>query len=311
MKNIIVAPFGPHTDSLYIGIRELPTERIFLITPKDKVNAAEQVKSDLGKFKIPIDIMQIEGNLWDETFRAISEIKNGFERKDKSKNKSIIVNIGMADRNMMCAATSAADGLRDIGISITIDPKSQTMQYENDGKVIGGYSTIWGIQKSQVHGLITISPYDAEKIKRRVFLKTWKIKGEFYSEYDALKIMPTVSSILNGGKKFRNEVYTEELKKKVAEVITKKLTEDGSFKNENIFDKVVNESIELAREKHSQDEWVYRHLPTFKRNEVEKIPGSELDGPLEKERGYCLWLFVKPENFREMSIPRDETNELK
>lgn len=116
MKYVIVAPFGPNKDAIYYSIREFPTERIFLITPKEMVDDAENFKRDMSKFKIPVDIFQIDGDLWEETFRAVGEIKASYKDRD---DKSVIVNIGMGGRTAMCAATSAAfvNGLKAVDVS--------------------------------------------------------------------------------------------------------------------------------------------------------------------------------------------------
>ena len=100
-------------DALYVGIREFPTERIILITPADLIEEAEKTKQDLEKFKIPVKIIRIEGNIWEETFQKISEIKK------LEKEHEIIVNVATGDRDTRCAATSAAfvNGLKAFSVS--------------------------------------------------------------------------------------------------------------------------------------------------------------------------------------------------
>ncbi|MFH1391268.1 MAG: hypothetical protein ABIH20_03080 [Candidatus Diapherotrites archaeon] len=44
MKTIIIAPLGGNTETLFVGLREFPTEKIILI-PSDKgLSEAEKVK---------------------------------------------------------------------------------------------------------------------------------------------------------------------------------------------------------------------------------------------------------------------------
>lgn len=100
MKYVVIAPVSENIDSLFVGIKEFSTSRVILITPKDKLETAKQAKKELEKFQIPAQIKQIEGNLWEEMFRVISEIKK--------IEKDIIINVATGDRITRCAATSAA-----------------------------------------------------------------------------------------------------------------------------------------------------------------------------------------------------------
>lgn len=100
MKYVVIAPVSENIDSLFVGIKEFSTSRVILITPKDKLEIAKQAKKELEKFQIPTQIKQIEGNLWEEMFRVISEIKK--------IEKDIIINVATGDRITRCAATSAA-----------------------------------------------------------------------------------------------------------------------------------------------------------------------------------------------------------
>ena len=112
MKNVIIAPVGDHLEDLYIAIREFPTEKIVLITPINKLNEAKKIKQELTKFKIVVEIKKIQGNIWEEMFRAVSEIKEVY------KDQNIIVHTSTGDRTTTCAATSAAfvNGLKAIAI---------------------------------------------------------------------------------------------------------------------------------------------------------------------------------------------------
>lgn len=101
-KNIIIAPVGDNMDALFIGLREFPTERVILLTPPERVKEAERAMQDLDRFKIPAKIMEIKGNLWEEMFRKIAEIR------EAEKDKKILVNTATGDRMTTCAATSAA-----------------------------------------------------------------------------------------------------------------------------------------------------------------------------------------------------------
>lgn len=112
MKYVVVAPAGPNLDALYVGIKEVPTEKIYLIAEEKKIDYAEKAKKELEKFKIPVEIFQIEGDPWEEIFRSVAEIKK------KEFGKQIIINVGTGDKDQSCAATSAAfvNGLKAFSI---------------------------------------------------------------------------------------------------------------------------------------------------------------------------------------------------
>ncbi|MCH8329374.1 MAG: ArsR family transcriptional regulator, partial [Nanoarchaeota archaeon] len=102
MKHIVIAPVGDNLDALFIGIKEFPTEKIILICPKNNLKKAEKVKKDLKKFDIPVEIKEVTGNLMEDMFRIVAEIK------DTEKENKIIVNIATGDKLSTCAALSAA-----------------------------------------------------------------------------------------------------------------------------------------------------------------------------------------------------------
>jgi DNA-binding transcriptional ArsR family regulator len=102
-KFTIIAPWGDHMEYLYPGIRDFPTERIILITPDKQKPEALKLRNELVKFRIPVDIKEIKGNIWEETFKAIAEVKSML-----GENKNILVNVATGDIISRCAATSAA-----------------------------------------------------------------------------------------------------------------------------------------------------------------------------------------------------------
>jgi len=112
MKNVIIAPVGDNMDALFVGIREFPTERIILITPENRMDEAKKAQNDLERFKIPVRITEIKGNIWEEMFMKIAQISN------IEKDNPIIVNTATGDRVSTCAATSAAfvNGLKAIAV---------------------------------------------------------------------------------------------------------------------------------------------------------------------------------------------------
>jgi len=112
MKNIVIAPVGDNMDALFVGIREFPTERIILLSGEDRIKEAEKSKADLERFKIPTQIIVIEGDIWEGMFTKIAQIKK------QEGDKSVIVNTATGDRSTTCAATSAAfvNGLKAFSV---------------------------------------------------------------------------------------------------------------------------------------------------------------------------------------------------
>ncbi len=108
----MIAPVGPYLDALYLGIRDFPTEKVYLIAAPESLKEAMAARESLEKFKIPAEILQIRGNLWEETFEIIAKIR------ERVKEREVIVNVATGDRDMRCAATSAAfvNGLKAISV---------------------------------------------------------------------------------------------------------------------------------------------------------------------------------------------------
>ena len=110
-SKIIVAPVGDYIEDLYVGIREVPTKKVILISPKEKMQIAEETKSNLEKFKVPTTIVEVKGFIWEEIFKEVAKIR-------KYETDEIMINVSTGDRDSRCAATSAAfvNGLKAFGI---------------------------------------------------------------------------------------------------------------------------------------------------------------------------------------------------
>jgi len=102
MKNIIIAPVGDMIENIFVGIREFPTEKIFLLSPAGKKEDAEKAKKDLDKFKIPVSIVPLTDNMYEDIFKKVNQIKNAED------GNNVLINVSTGDRNMQCAVTSAA-----------------------------------------------------------------------------------------------------------------------------------------------------------------------------------------------------------
>ncbi len=109
MKHTVIAPAGDNIEALFIGIKEFPTEKVVLITPKKYMGESLKAQRELRKFRIPVKIIDVDGS-WESIFRTIAEVKSGVE--------NILVNVATGDRDSQCAATSAAfvNGLKAFSI---------------------------------------------------------------------------------------------------------------------------------------------------------------------------------------------------
>ncbi len=112
-KHVIIAPLGGPSETIFIGIKEFPTERVVLIARPDDLREAENIKKDLARFKVPAAIERINGPLWDETFRIVKEIAAA-----TPKELEVLINVASGKEMMRCAATSASfvNGLKAFGV---------------------------------------------------------------------------------------------------------------------------------------------------------------------------------------------------
>ncbi|HZX11849.1 MAG TPA: DUF6293 family protein [Candidatus Nanoarchaeia archaeon] len=112
MKSVVIAPVGDNLEALFVGIKEFPTEKVFLIAPEDKGEDAEKARKELQRFGILGVVVHVSGNMMEEMFRVVAEIKKA------EAEKSIVVNVATGDRLSSCIALSAAfvNGLKAFGV---------------------------------------------------------------------------------------------------------------------------------------------------------------------------------------------------
>jgi len=113
MKYIVVASCGENISPLFVGLREFPTEKIYLICVQGTEDMAEKAKKELERFKVPVILKYIKGNVWEETFKAVAEIK------ELEKGKELIVNTSVGSMHSgRCSLCSAAfvNGIKAFGV---------------------------------------------------------------------------------------------------------------------------------------------------------------------------------------------------
>lgn len=99
---MVIAPLGDNPDALFVGLREFPTKKIVLVTPKERMTEAKKLLEDLQRFKIPVEIVELKENVMEDMFEILSNIKR-IEGED-----NILVNVATGDRLTTCVALSAS-----------------------------------------------------------------------------------------------------------------------------------------------------------------------------------------------------------
>lgn len=111
-KHTVAGHIGDNWDAIVTGIRNFPTEKFYLLTPEERkqeaMKAKEEMEDDLG---IETTIVELRGDLWESTFRAVSALKRD--------NSNLVMNVAATEDNILqCVATSAAfvNGLKAFGV---------------------------------------------------------------------------------------------------------------------------------------------------------------------------------------------------
>lgn len=105
LKTLQIATVGVDTDTVLVGIRNLPAHKLALIClPKDK-DAIDSFASTLERtLKISVDVYAPHGNPLEGVLETIATILE----EDGKKFEDIIVNVAGGEKTLTCAAVSAA-----------------------------------------------------------------------------------------------------------------------------------------------------------------------------------------------------------
>ena len=134
-KKVVVAPVGDNMDALYVGINEFPTERVILLAPEDKIEDAKKAQDELKKFGIPVQITEIKGNIWEDMFQKIAEIKALEKGKeliivvstcDLSRRKELIRQKKKIGKNCVFLSTKNRKGLKKLREKILQHAKKES-----------------------------------------------------------------------------------------------------------------------------------------------------------------------------------------
>jgi DNA-binding transcriptional ArsR family regulator len=102
VKHNIVAPVGDQLDSTYAGVREFPTEKIFLLSTGKHREKSEELKALVEKLGIAVQTVEIKGHVFEGMIRALGQIRSSVPED------SILVNVSSGENMENCAALSAA-----------------------------------------------------------------------------------------------------------------------------------------------------------------------------------------------------------
>ena len=108
----VSAPAGDNLKALFVGIKEFPTEKVFLLAPSEYLKEAKKYSRKLREFTIKSEIIELPKNNLEEMFEVFGKICSGNDPDE------IIVNVATGDRMTTCFALSAsfANGLKAFGV---------------------------------------------------------------------------------------------------------------------------------------------------------------------------------------------------
>ena len=111
MQTTILCPVGDRPEAIFPALREFSVDHVHMLTTPKYSKELSQLKRDLDKFGVKHSEAPLGEHLWEGTFSLVSRFAKSHPRPD-----SIIVHVGIGDRDMQCAATSAAfvNGLRAV-----------------------------------------------------------------------------------------------------------------------------------------------------------------------------------------------------
>jgi lipoate-protein ligase A len=201
-------------------------------------------------------------------------------------------------------AEKVAAALENIGIpALTTDHNASTIMQDN--KVLASHAVTWGVKSALLHGLVMITPYEMERVLERIHLAARTIGSKTYSEVDALRQIPTVTRILHELKPNATIEQKEKFcKQLISDAILREIA-SNSFTPQALDDGTLARARILQEQKYATEAWIRQRDPTFTPEEIEEMPGEQLDGPLKKNLGYCLYIQVPDKDFKNMADPHE------
>lgn len=199
-------------------------------------------------------------------------------------------------------AEKVADALRELGVEISgVDNSASTINV--DEKVVASHAIFWGVKSGLMHGLMSITPYDVDKILERMLLKEREIGRHVYTEYSALRNMPALASILDRHMESINSAMKRDYAKRmIAEEVLRQVT-NSKHREMRPTESTISDAQALIARAHAGGPWYRERNPPYGEEEVDAIPGEGLNSPLKRDLGYCMFLQVKDRDFAKMAEP--------
>jgi lipoate-protein ligase A len=193
-----------------------------------------------------------------------------------------------------------ADTLEELGIpDIEVDNNASTVM--SDKKVIASHALRWNVKSGLLHGVVMITPYVMNILDQRVRLNERKIGNKFYSEFDALKNIPVLNDFIN----IDSSDKVKSLKFVFIKEFLNQLFRKTDISKYDILTKDLIGAKSIGKDRFYSNDWIKERLNPFKEEDVLAIPGSELCGKLEENKGYCLYVEVPDKKFKYMTEVKD------
>ncbi len=115
-KTLQIATLGPDVDPVLVGIRTLPTHKLYLIHLESDKPVAEKLIHDLASvLKVEVDSLPVPNN---DVLTRVLEGVAGILQREKGNFDDVLFNVSSGDKLLGCAALSAAfvNGLKAFAV---------------------------------------------------------------------------------------------------------------------------------------------------------------------------------------------------
>ncbi len=115
-KTLQIATLGPDVDPVLVGIRTLPTHKLYLIHLESDKPVAEKLIHDLASvLKVEVDSYSVPNN---DVLTRVLEGVAGILQREKENFDDVLFNVSSGEKLLGCAALSAAfvNGLKAFAV---------------------------------------------------------------------------------------------------------------------------------------------------------------------------------------------------
>ena len=105
MRTLHIATVGKDTDTVLVGMKNVPTHRLALICLQEDKDSVNSFALDLEKtLKINVDVHVVEGRIVEGVLEKVAIILN----EHKNEFEDVVLNVAGGEKVLTCAAVSAA-----------------------------------------------------------------------------------------------------------------------------------------------------------------------------------------------------------